>query len=93
MFFSSWDIIFFVTSGFRESKAVLVGQISKKFELKHQRIKPTSILNSFGANSWKPVIMKDFLKRKGDFYYRNTIFSTWSFFAKIADREKLKFWD
>ena len=29
MCFSSWDIIFFVTSGFRESKAVSVGQISK----------------------------------------------------------------
>ena len=39
MCFSSWDIIFFVMSGFPgflESKAVSVGQISKKFELKNE---------------------------------------------------------
>ena len=35
MCFSFWDIIFFVTPGFQESKAVSVGQISKKFELKN----------------------------------------------------------
>ena len=78
-------------SGVRESKAGSVSQISKKFELKNRCIKPASILNSFGVNSWKPVIMRDFLKRKGDSYYRNTIFSTRSFFAKMAVREKLHF--
>ena len=35
MCFSSWDIIFFVTPGFQESKAVSVGQISNKFELRN----------------------------------------------------------
>ena len=25
-----------------------------------------SILNSFGVNSWKPVILGDFLQKKGD---------------------------
>ena len=35
IYFSSWDIIFFVTSGFRESKALSVGHISKRFELKN----------------------------------------------------------
>ena len=37
-------------------------------------MKPPSILNSFGVKSWKPVIMGDFLQRKGDFYHRNAIF-------------------
>ena len=40
--------------------------------------KPASILNNFGVNSWKPVILGDFLQRKGDFYYRNAIFSTFT---------------
>ena len=35
MCFSSWDIIFFVTSGFLESKAVSVSQVSKKIKMKH----------------------------------------------------------
>ena len=29
------------------------------------------MLNSFGVNSWKPVILGDFWQRKGDFYYAN----------------------
>ena len=37
-------------------------------------IKPAIILNSFGVNSWKPVIRRNFLQRKGDFNYRNAIF-------------------
>ena len=41
-------------------------------------IKPASVLNSFGINSWKPVIMGNFLQRKGNFYYRNAIFSTFT---------------
>ena len=41
-------------------------------------IKSASMLNSFGVNSWKPVILGDFLQRKGDFYYRNAIFSTFT---------------
>ena len=36
------------------------------------------ILNSFGINSWRPVKLRDFLQRKGDFYYRNVIFSTFT---------------
>ena len=38
-------------------------------------IKPASILNSFGVNSWRPVIMGNFLLRKDDSYYKNAIFS------------------
>ena len=34
MSFSSWDIIFFVRSGFKGSKAVSVGQISDIFKMK-----------------------------------------------------------
>ena len=37
-------------------------------------IKPASILDSFDDNSWKPVILGDFLRRKGKFYYKNAIF-------------------
>ena len=29
------------------------------------------MLNSFGVNSWKSVILGDFWQRKGDFYYAN----------------------
>ena len=38
-------------------------------------IKPASILNSFGVNSWRPVIMGNLLLRKDDSYYKNAIFS------------------
>ena len=41
-------------------------------------IKPVSILISVGVNSWKLVTLGNFLQKIGDFYYRNTNFSTFS---------------
>ena len=41
------------------------------------RSKPVNTLNSVSVTSGKPVILGDFLK-KGDFYYRNAIFSTFT---------------
>ena len=60
-------------------------------------IKPASILNSFGVNSWKPVVVGDFLQRKGDFYYRNnTISSTFTpwkrIFTKVLNHKYSKQW-
>ena len=40
--------------------------------------KPASILNKFSVNSGKPVILGDFLQRKGDFYNSNAIVSTFT---------------
>ena len=40
--------------------------------------RPASMLNSFGVNSWKPVNLGGFWQRKGDFYYGNASFSTFT---------------
>ena len=40
--------------------------------------KPAIILNKFSVNSGKPVILGDFLQRKGDFYNSNAIVSTFT---------------
>ena len=46
-------------------------------------INPAGILNSFGVNSWKPVILQNVLQRKDDFYYRNAILSTFSLWKQL----------
>ena len=55
-------------------------------------IKPAIILDSFGVNSWKPVILGNFLQRKGDFNYRNAIFSTFTswkwIFTKVLNHKR-----
>ena len=58
MCFSSWDIIFFVTPGFQESKVVSVGQISKKFELKNPYNNKEGD-NKVCVNSFKNIFLQD----------------------------------
>ena len=75
--FSSWDIIFFVTSGFRESKALSVGHISKRFELKNSCILMMLSLDSAGfwlvgsSNRINTYMYKCFIWAKLNLYRNN----------------------
>ena len=54
-------------------------------------IKPASTLNILSVNSWKPVNLGDYLQRKGDFYYRDAIISTFTpwkwIFTKVLNHK------